>query len=100
MFITVYQYIGKTLATDPDIGIFAQTGSYYSTTNNLKISGSFDVKLDGVSDKLTVSAGGDTKFEINEEGIVKFAPQTNTPTAVSGGLFYSGSDEYFLGFDN
>ena len=100
VFITVYQYIGKTLATDPDIGIFAQTGSYYSTTNNLKISGSFDVKLDGVSDKLTVSSGGDVKFEINEEGIAKFAPQMNTPSAVSGGLFYSGSDEYFLGFDN
>ena len=100
IFLTVYQYIGKTLATDPDIGIFAQTGSYYSTTNNLKVTGSFDIALDGISDKLTVSSAGEVKFEINEEGTAKFIPQTNTPTAVSGGMFYSGSDEYFLGFDN
>ena len=47
VYITVYQYIGKTLANDPNIGIFEQTGSFYSTTNNLKVTGSFDFSLDG-----------------------------------------------------
>ena len=100
VFITVYQYIGKTLATDPNIGIFTQTGSFYSTENNLKVTGSFDISLDGIDDKITVSSGGDLKFEFNEEGTAKFSPQNNTPTAVSGGMFYSGSDEFFLGFHN
>ena len=100
VYITVYLYIGKTLLNDPNIGIFTQTGSYYSTTNDLKVTGSFDFSLDGSTDKVTVSSGGNLKFEFNEEGTAKFAPQTTTPTAVSGGMFYSGSDEFFLGFNN
>jgi hypothetical protein len=100
VYITVYQYIGKTLATDPNIGIFTQTGSFYSTENNLKVTGSFDISLDGIDDKFTISSGGNLKFEFNEEGTVKFTPQATAPTAVSGGMFYSGSDDYFLGFDN
>ena len=100
VYITVYQYIGKTLATDPNIGIFAQTGSYYSTTNDLKVTGSFDFGLDGTSDKLTVSSNGELKFEFNEEGTARFEPLDVAPTAVSGGMFYSGSDEFFLGFNN
>ena len=100
VYITVYQYIGKTLATDPNIGIFSQTGSYYSTTNDLKVTGSFDFGLDGTSDKLTVSSGGELKFEFNEEGTARFQPLDVAPTAVSGGMFYSGSDEFFLGFNN
>lgn len=100
VYITVYQYIGKTLATDPNIGIFTQTGSFYSTENNLKVTGSFDISLDGIDDKFTISSGGNLKFEFNEEGTVKFTPQATAPTAVSGGMFYSGSDEFFLGFHN
>ena len=100
VYITAYQYTGKTLATDPNIGIFAQTGSYYSTTNDLKVSGSFDFGLDGTSDKLTVSSGGELKFEFNEQGTARFAPLDTPPTAVSGGMYYSGSDEFFLGFNN
>ena len=100
VYITVYQYTGKTLANDPNIGIFAQTGSYYSTTNDLKVTGSFDFGLDGSSDKLTVSSNGELKFEFNEEGTARFEPLNVAPTAVSGGMFYSGSDEFFLGFNN
>ena len=100
VYITVYQYIGKTLASDPNIGLFAQTGSYYSTTNDLKVTGSFDFGLDGTSDKLTVSSNGELKFEFNEEGTARFEPLDVAPTAVSGGMFYSGSDEFFLGFNN
>ncbi len=100
VYITAYQYTGKTLATDPNIGIFAQTGSYYSTTNDLKVSGSFDFGLDGSNDKLTVSSGGELKFEFNEQGTARFAPLDTPPIAVSGGMYYSGSDEFFLGFNN
>ena len=100
IYITVYQYIGKTLLNDPNIGIFEQTGSFYSTTNDLKVTGSFDFALNGSTDKITVSSDGDLKFEFNEQGTATFKPQDVAPTAVSGGLFYSGSDDYFLGFNN
>ena len=100
VYITVYQYIGKTLLNDPNIGLFEQTGSYYSTTNDLKVSGSFDFGLNGSSDKITVSSGGDLKFEFNEQGTATFISQSVTPTAASGGLFYSASNDYFLGFKN
>lgn len=100
VYISVYQYIGKTLANDPNIGIFAKTGSFYSTTNDLKVTGSFDFSLDGSNDKITVSSGGNLKFEFNKQGTAKFVPQNTAPNAVSGGMFYSGSDEFFVGFNN
>ena len=81
-------------------GIFVQTGSYYSTTNDLKVTGSFDIELDGIEDTFTISTNGEEKLKVNEEGVLQVTAQTITPTAVSGGMFYSGSDEFFLGFNN
>lgn len=61
--ITVYQYIGKTLDTSLTevggaSGIFLQTGSYYNTTNNVGITGSFDVGGTGVNVDFTAAANG------------------------------------------
>lgn len=81
-------------------GIFKQTGSYYSTTNDLKVTGSFQLELDGIEDYFAISANGEEKVKVNEEGTFQMTPQTVAPTAVSGGMFYSGSDEFFLGFNN
>lgn len=53
--------------------IFAQTGSVWSTTNNLEITGSFTVT----------------------DGIFKLVEMTSTPTAEAGGIFYSASAFYF-----
>lgn len=83
-----------------DASIFRRTGSYYSTTNDLKVTGSLQLELDGISDYFSISVGGEEKFKINEEGVAVYAPQAQTPTAVTGGLFYSSSDAYFLGFTN
>ena len=81
-------------------GIFKQTGSYYSTTNDLKITGSFQLELDGVEDYFGISVNGEEKIKVNEEGTLQMSAQNTAPTAVSGGMFYSGSDEFFLGFNN
>jgi hypothetical protein len=40
---------------------------------------------------------GSTYFTVNNEGVVVLRPLSNTPTAVSGGLFYSASGDYFFG---
>ena len=80
--------------------IFTRTGSYYSTTNDLKVTGSLDLSFDGIEDYFAISIAGEEKFKVNEEGVVEYKPHDTTPTAVTGGLFYSSSDAYFLGFDN
>lgn len=83
-----------------DASIFRRTGSYYSTTNDLKITGSLQLSLDGVQDYFSIEVGGEEKFKVNTEGVVELDPFDTAPTAVTGGLFYSGSDEYYLGFRN
>ena len=80
--------------------IFRQTGSYWNTTNNIGITGSFQLALDGVSQYFAVSVAGQEKIKVNTEGTLQLAPQAVAPTAVSGGIFYSSSDAFYLGFNN
>ena len=83
-----------------DQNIFKQTGSYWNTTRNIGITGSFQLTLNGVDEYFAVSVGGQEKIKVNTEGTLELAPQAVTPTAVSGGLFYSSSDAFYLGFNN
>ena len=80
--------------------IFRETGSYWNTTENVGITGSFQLALNGVDQYFAVSVGGQEKIKVNTEGTLQLAPQTVTPTAVSGGIFYSSSDAFYLGFNN
>lgn len=80
--------------------IFRQTGSYWNTTRNIGITGSFQLALNGVDQYFAVSVGGQEKIKVNKDGILQLAPQDQTPTAVSGGIFYSSSDAFYLGFNN
>lgn len=80
--------------------IFRQTGSYWNTTRNVGITGSFQLNLDGGTNYFAVSVGGQEKVKVNTEGTLQLAPQDLTPTAVSGGIFYSSSDAFYLGFNN
>ena len=83
-----------------DSSIFRRTGSFFATTNNLEVTGSLDLSFNGITDYFSVKVNGEEKLKINEEGTVVFSSQVITPTAVTGGMFYSSSDAYFLGFDN
>jgi hypothetical protein len=81
--------------------IFKQTGSYWNTTRNVGITGSFKLNLNpSNNDSVTVSVAGEEKIRVNTEGTLQLAPQEQTPTAVSGGIFYSSSDAFYLGFNN
>ena len=80
--------------------IFRQTGSYWNTTNNIGITGSLQLALNGVDQYFAVSIGGNEKIKVNTEGTLQLAPQDQAPTAVTGGIFYSSSDAFFLGFNN
>lgn len=101
-----FQVSGSIVLNDIDLGvvvdssIFKRTGSFFATTNDLEVTGSMKLSFDGISDYFSVSVAGEEKFKVNEEGVVVLSPQTVAPTAVTGGMFYSASDSYFLGFDN
>jgi hypothetical protein len=80
--------------------IFRETGSYWNTTENIGITGSFQLALNGVDQYFAVSVGGQEKIKVNTEGTLQLTPQDPAPTAVVGGIFYSSSDAFFLGFNN
>lgn len=83
-----------------DQNIFKQTGSYWNTTRNIGITGSFQLALNGVDQYFAVSVDGQEKIKVNTEGTLQLASQETAPTAVTGGIFYSSSDAFFLGFNN
>jgi hypothetical protein len=80
--------------------IFRQTGSYWNATNNVGITGSLQVQLNGTTDYFAINVAGEEKVKVNTEGVVQLAPLEETPSAVAGGLFYSASDAFYVGLVN
>ena len=74
-----------------DLGdVFPYTGSAI-ITGSLELEGPFLVKLN--------NGNGDiNKFQVNNQGVTVLGKLNTTPTAVSGGIFYSASNEFYLGF--
>lgn len=105
LYIGSFNVTGSIVLNGIDLSInqsiFRQTGSYWNTTRNVGITGSFQLNLDGgVNNYFAVSVGGQEKIKVNTEGTLQLAPQDQTPTAVTGGIFYSSSDAFYLGFNN
>ena len=75
--------------------------TFNEESSNLSITGSsFELKATDGSDLFTLYNNSDElTFQIDDKVIVMGA-RTSTPTAVAGGLFYSGSDQWFLGYEN
>ena len=66
-------------------GIFALTGSFYSTTNNIQITGS-----------LSVSSGSFEGLKVDSVGRTIIGDSSNLNLeAIEGGIIYSGSTFYF-----
>jgi len=83
--------IGKYLGEDIGIG---------NDSASVHITGSLNLRLDGVEQYFSVNIDGSPQVKVNEEGTLQVYPKTETPTAVTGGLFYSSSNEYYLGFNS
>ena len=77
--------------------LFTQTGSFYNTQQNIGVSGSFFVDLDGSSDTFQVNINGDSRIQVNEEGVFVLSDFQNTPTVAEGGIFFSSSGDFFVG---
>jgi hypothetical protein len=67
-------------------GIFTLTGSFYSTTNNIQITGS-----------LSVGSGSFKSFEVNSDGFVVLGDMNkDLNNAPEGTIAYSGSNFYLI----
>ena len=81
-------------------GSFTLTGSL-DVKGNSKVTGSFQVKYKNVEDYFSIDvADGSTAVKVHNDGLISFKEYDEPPSARSGSLFYSGSDEFFLGFKN
>tara|TARA_B100001248_G_scaffold257485_1_gene240068 strand:- start:525 stop:1535 length:1011 start_codon:yes stop_codon:yes gene_type:complete len=74
--------------------------TFNEDSSMLSITGSrFRLKATSGDDLFTLYNNSDElTFQVDDKVIVMGA-RTTTPTAVAGGLFYSGSDQWFLGYD-
>lgn len=81
-----------------DINALNSVNTFTGSFKN--ISGSFDINLDGNTDKFRININNVEQVGVTKDGTFKLAEKTTAPPAVSGGLFYSSSDNYFLGFKN
>lgn len=93
--------VGSTLAkfASGSVGAgFPYTGSA-DITGSLQVTGSatFEVPVGG-TDFFIIKSGSANPVKFNGEGIMQFASLNFTPTAVAGGIYYSGS-QWFLGVD-
>lgn len=66
-------------------GTFLFSGSYVELNS-----------LTSSTDFFIIKDNGQQVFKVNQEGVVEHKMLMNTPTVVTGGLFYSGSDDWYL----
>jgi hypothetical protein len=66
-------------------GTFLFSGSYIELNSNSSSTDFFIIKNNN-----------EQIFKVNQEGVVEHKMLMNTPTFVTGGLFYSGSDDWYL----
>ena len=99
--VTSINFSGSAFTVTDDgnnaVTVFADLGDVFPYTGSADISGSASVN--GIFlVKLNNGNGDPNKFQVNNEGTVVLGKLNNTPTAISGGIFYSSSNEFFFGF--
>ena len=73
---------------------FYLSGSSSSGSLLFSSSGSLELNTTTTTDFFTLKQNGQQVFKVNSEGVVEHKALLNTPTVVTGGLFYSASDWY------
>ena len=101
LYISTYQYVGRTLKDSIDYlgsaGIFTQTGSYYSTTNDIKITGSLvttcDLTVEGtLTARTLIISSSVTNMTVQyASGSTAFGDTINDNHNFTGSVNISGS---------
>jgi hypothetical protein len=61
-------------------------------------SGSY-IEINSVTsstDFFIIKNNGEQVFKVNQQGVIEHKMLINTPTVVTGGIFYSASDDWYL----
>jgi hypothetical protein len=66
-------------------GTFLFSGSYVELNS-----------LTSSTDFFIIKDNGQQVFKVNQQGVVEHKELMTTPTVVTGGIFYSGSDDWYL----
>ena len=56
------------------------------------------LQISGSSDLLLIKNGSDNGIKVNNEGVLQFLSHSAVPTAIGGGIYYSGS-AFYVGID-
>jgi hypothetical protein len=68
------------------------------STGTFLFSGSY-IELNSTTastDFFIIKDNGQQVFKVNQQGVVEHKMITSAPTVVTGGLFYSSSDDWYL----
>ena len=80
------------------------TGIDFNRIGSAKLSvtgSSFDFKSTDSSDLFTIRNSSDqVSIQFDDKVLVMGSVTGAPPTPVAGGLYYSGSDDWFLGYEN
>ena len=77
--------IGVPLYLSGSSGTFLFSGSYIEINS-----------VTSSTDFFIIKDNGQQVFKVNKQGVVEFKEIFNTPTVVTGGLFYNASDDWYL----
>lgn len=66
-------------------------------TTNFLATGSVTASVDVTGDIFTVTSASADIFSVNYQGVITLQEQLITPTAIRGGIFFSGSGDFFVG---
>jgi hypothetical protein len=80
-----------------DSGIFTATGSIYSTTNDLQITGSLTLDYNGSSEPFNVTSASIEVFKVSKSGVLTIASQSSVPNPVSGGIYFGSDGHFYFG---
>ncbi len=67
------------------------------TTTYFIATGSVTASVSLTEDIFTVTSASTDIFSVNYQGVITLQEQLTTPTAIRGGIFFSGSGDFFVG---
>lgn len=92
------QNITASLAVTASYANFAATASYaLNAFSSLIKTGSVTASVDVENDIFLIKSASIDMFKVNDEGVVVLKSNNTPPTAVTGGIFYSESGDFFFG---
>tara|TARA_A100001515_G_scaffold41945_1_gene33111 strand:- start:14 stop:886 length:873 start_codon:yes stop_codon:yes gene_type:complete len=108
VYMSAYQYVGKTLRTGLFVSgsiVLQDNGVTFNTSGSgaatgLQVTGSnFEFRANNPDNLFTLKNTSDEISVQIDDKVIVLGESTTTPTAVKGGMYYSGS-AWFLGYEN